>query len=216
MTRGIVTITEIPLEQVKGVLLDFDNTCYEYAPCHEKALHVAYSLYNEMYILSYEDFVTLYKKAQVVVKKRVGHQGAGHSRLLYFQHMVEIKGGRTDTEKIESLEKAYWDAFILEMKPKKEVLEFLAICKKRGVKVCIVTDLTSTVQFRKIRALGISEFIDFVVTSEEAGKDKPDPNIFLLALEKLGLLAEEVIMIGDDKNKDIDGAQNLNITAYMV
>jgi putative hydrolase of the HAD superfamily len=65
-------------------------------------------------------------------------------------------------------------------------------------------------------ALGLDMYVDFVVTSEEVGLDKPHSAMFSTALTKLNLKNEEVIMIGDDLTKDIDGARKQNIKAYLV
>jgi putative hydrolase of the HAD superfamily len=45
--------------------------------------------------------------------------------------------------------------------------------------------------------------VDYLVSSEEAGAEKPDPKVFELSLEKLGLKKDEVVMIGDNYEKDI-------------
>jgi len=79
-----------------------------------------------------------------------------------------------------------------------------------------VTDLTAQIQLQKWQKLGLQRYIDFLVSSEEAGVEKPSPYIFELALDKLQLKAHEVIMIGDNANKDIAGANALQIKAYQV
>ena len=203
--------------QVKGVLLDFDNTLYAYKPCHEKALRRLYDEYSTIIeALSYEDFLLRYKEAQDAVKEKTNGQAASHSRFLYVQHMLECAIKKTDVQKTLLLEETYWSSFMEEMKLQEGVIEFLAECKKRGVMVCLITDLTAAVQFRKIQRLGLDSLIDYVVTSEEAGAEKPEPLIFSCALKKLGLLPDDVVMIGDDSKKDIDGARNYNITAFQV
>jgi len=54
------------------------------------------------------------------------------------------------------------------------------------------------------------------VTSEEAGKEKPHPYMFMLALQKLNLQTNDVCMIGDSFKKDIFGASNLNIKSIWL
>ena len=55
-----------------------------------------------------------------------------------------------------------------------------------------------------------------LVTSEEAGREKPHPYVFMLSLKKLGLKASEVCVIGDSFSKDIFGARNLQIDAIWL
>lgn len=203
-------------EKVRGILLDLDGTVYEYDSCHKNGLLALYKGFSVVHSIPYDLFCGLYSDAQKAVKERTNGQGASHSRLLYIQHMLEQTLRRTDVETVLTLEEIYWSAFMDEMKLKEGVSEFLAECEKRGVIVCIITDLTTAIQFRKIGRLGLSASIDFVVTSEEAGVEKPSPLIFSYAIEKMGLQKEDVIMIGDDSKKDIDGARNINIRAVKV
>ena len=57
----------------------------------------------------------------------------------------------------------------------------------------------------------MSNYINYIVTSEEAGVEKPHPYIFINALTKINAKAEEAIMIGDDLKKDVKGAKNMHI-----
>lgn len=56
--------------------------------------------------------------------------------------------------------------------------------------------------------------IDFVVTSEEAGADKPASLILELALEKAGRKSGIIWMIGDDW-KDIDSGRSIGAVTFL-
>ncbi len=207
---------DIDIKKIKGVLVDFDNTLYEYAPCHKAGLEEAYSMYIQKDPVSYDIFLDLYGSAQKEVKAKTLNQAASHSRLLYFQKMIEMRDGATNVVESLKMEDVYWSAFIKTIQLRKEIIDFLAFCRKEGVKTCLITDLTASVQFRKMVAIGVDTLVDYVVTSEESGVEKPDQAIFALALSKLGLSGEDTVIIGDDKIKDIDGARKLGIKGYMV
>jgi putative hydrolase of the HAD superfamily len=64
--------------------------------------------------------------------------------------------------------------------------------------------------------LKIDSLVDWIVSSEEAGVEKPHPYIFHLALRKMGLDQKEVLMIGDSQQKDILGSKLLNIRYYHI
>ena len=53
------------------------------------------------------------------------------------------------------------------------------------------------------------------MTSEEAGKEKPDKKMFTLAMEKLNLFPEQIIMIGDSFQKDVKGAEAVGIHSIL-
>lgn len=207
----------IDIAKIKGLLVDLDNTIYAYEPCHKAGLLSAYRYYKKhVESVSYEVFIHLYKQAQQKVKKRIPTHAASHSRLLYFQNMLEVKHVSQFVLHTSKLEELYWKAFSSRMVHNAPLMSFLKQCKKKGLHICLITDLTATLQFSKIRKLGLEKLVDCVVTSEEAGADKPNKKVFFLALEKLGLKAQDVIMIGDDIKKDIEGATRCGIKAYVV
>ena len=80
----------------------------------------------------------------------------------------------------------------------------------------IVTNGTP-MQHATIRAQGLEGLARCVVVSEEAGCHKPDPAIFRLALNQLGLLpSRDVLFVGDDAIADIGGAQAVGLsTAWL-
>ncbi len=211
------SFAKIPLDDtVKGILIDLDNTLYEYDPCHEEAMKTVHAKHHAPKGISYEDFISSYDSAKKKVKSRIPGHGASHSRLLYFQQLTEQRYGKTDIVEAINSDQTYWKAYHAAVKLREDAVSFLRTCKEKGIPICLITDLTASVQFHKIVAIGAEGLFDLIVTSEEAGVEKPDGAIFALALEKLGLPPEDVIMIGDDKRKDIDGAEAIGIKAYMV
>lgn len=108
----------------------------------------------------------------------------------------------------------YWNEFIDNIKPNEEIFLFLKKCKQLGLSVCAISDMQPNVQIKKLEKLEATKLIDFLVTSEEVGYEKPEPIIFEKALKKLHLEKSEVIMIGDDQLKDIEGAKSFGIKAF--
>jgi putative hydrolase of the HAD superfamily len=66
-------------------------------------------------------------------------------------------------------------------------------------------------QHVKLDVLGIRPMLSVILVSDELGIKKPDPRIFAMALDKLGLLASEVTFVGDNPELDIAGAQSARI-----
>ncbi|MCX6712364.1 MAG: HAD family hydrolase [Candidatus Vogelbacteria bacterium] len=194
-----------------GVLLDLDDTLYDYKICHEFALRQTAKLWCQKTGQTTEAFLNSYEEAQKAVKIYTLNQGASHSRLLYFQNMSETKFGASKFKLTIELEKMYWDSFLTKIKLRLGVKDFLTELKNLGLKTCIITDLTASIQFAKVLKLNLSPLLDFIVSSEEAGVEKPAQKIFHLAQSKLGLPKGKLIMIGDDKNKDELGAKNFGI-----
>ena len=68
----------------------------------------------------------------------------------------------------------------------------------------------------RLEKYGIREYFDVVVASAEAGFKKPDPRIFVLALERSDCAPERAAMIGDRLDNDIFPAKALGFTTVRI
>ena len=64
--------------------------------------------------------------------------------------------------------------------------------------------------------LGMAEFIDAIITSVDAGRLKPHPAVFLMAMRWAGVPAERCVVIGNREENDIDPALALGMHAILV
>lgn len=87
--------------------------------------------------------------------------------------------------------------------------------KKRGFKLGLISNVDKKID-EVYQSLGFLEHLDFVVTSLEAGYDKPDPRIFIAALEKADAKPDEAIYIGDQYHLDVVGARNAGIKPLLI
>jgi len=191
----------------KGLLLDLDHTLYDYDTAHKAALNETLEKFAIQYHLSAHEAHDLYESAKKSNHRQLTLTAASHSRLFYFQKMLEMLGA-FDIKNCLMLDQFYWDAFYSKIKPEPDAIAFL---QEIHLPKCIVTDFTAEPQYKKLIQLGMDEWIDHLVTSEEAGHEKPHPFIFMLALKKLGLRPEECLMIGDSYKKDCLGASSMGI-----
>jgi putative hydrolase of the HAD superfamily len=190
-----------------AVLLDTDNTLYPYEPAHRAAMTAARAKAGQLFNLSEADFEQAFDAARRGVKARLAGTASSHSRLLYFQRMLEIIGLGSQVLLALDLEQTYWRTFLGSATLFDGLKDFLDELRLIGVPIAIVTDLTAQIQFRKIVYFGLDQHFDFVVTSEEAGFDKPHAAPFLIAAEKMRADGKCIWMIGDDGANDIEGAR---------
>ncbi len=149
----------------------------------------------------------------MAVAKRIPDHAASHCRRLYFLRLVEKKLGFSDLNLVTKLHDAFWKGYFAAMKPDEGCLATLEKFKGTGIRLAWVTNFTTERQIQKLTQIGMNSLAHFLVTSEEAGADKPSPKPFQLALEKLGLPAQDVCMIGDDWEADIEPATALGMRA---
>ena len=83
-------------------------------------------------------------------------------------------------------------------------LETLASLRARGLVLAVVSNWDVGLA-EHLERLGTDELFSAVVTSAEAGAAKPDPAVFQLALERLGVEAGRAVHVGDE-DEDERGA----------
>ena len=204
-------LTDKEIIKPKAVIFDTDNTLYPYKPAHEAALKEVVIKAQNLLKVNKEDFLEAFKISRKKVKTQLGNTAASHSRLLYFQKTIEQLGMGTRIFLTLDLEQTYWRTFLANTRLFDDVKEFLQLLKSQGVKTANITDLTAQIQFRKIMFFGLDEFFDYVVSSEEAGANKPDSKPFEIALSKLNIDPSMIWMIGDNLINDIQGGNEVGL-----
>lgn len=198
---------------IKGILLDLDDTLYEYEKTHKIALFTALNQVEEKYNIESEVVSSAFRFAKKKLKSILPNVAANHSRILYFQLMCEHLNIKPIPNAYE-LSELYWKTFLENMELTNDSKIFLD--KYKELPICLLTDLTAEIQYRKLEKLTLTSVIDHIVTSEEAGVEKPHPFMFKRALAKLRLNSDEVVMIGDNYAKDIEGAALLGIKSFWI
>jgi len=192
-----------------AILFDTDNTLYPYDPAHSAAQKAIRDKVVKTFSISSENFDRAFEQARSEVKSRLKHTASSHSRLLYLQRMLEIMGLGSQVLLALDLEQTYWRTFLSNAILFDGVKDLLDDLRLLGIPTAIVTDLTAQIQFRKVVYFGLDHYFDYIVTSEEAGFDKPHEAPFKIALEKMRPKGNRIWMIGDNPVNDIRGGREM-------
>lgn len=82
-----------------------------------------------------------------------------------------------------------------------DVAPTLDALKRAGIKTAVVSDIHVDLRPAFARA-GLGGYIDCFVLSFEHGLQKPNPSLFLRAIEQLGVEPSEALMVGDRSRYD--------------
>jgi putative hydrolase of the HAD superfamily len=96
-----------------------------------------------------------------------------------------------------------------------DAVGWLTVMRASGLKLAVVSnwDVSLTEVLERV---GLAQLLDCVVTSAEVGAAKPDPAVFLRALELLAVRPEEAIHLGDSPDLDLVGAEAAGVEAVLL
>lgn len=85
-----------------------------------------------------------------------------------------------------------------------------------GLVAAVLTNGDSTHQARKLERVGLAEHLDVVVASDDLPAGKPDPRAYAAACEVLGVAPADVLMVGNDIEKDYQGPLDAGLGAVLL
>ena len=190
---------------VKAVVFDLDDTLYMENEFVEYGLKNAANVAETVYgiVNANEKIRSLYQESKVNV----------------FDRLVNAEKIKDKEIAVAGLVKAYRNCEPKNLHCNPGVLDLLKTLKKKGVRTGIITDGFADVQKSKIKALGIQEYIDKIVITDELGGvqcRKPNPIGFEKMLKMLDVKPQEMVYIGDNPNKDFAIKKYLPIITARV
>ncbi len=190
---------------VKAVVFDLDDTLYMENEFVEYGLKNAANVAETDYdiVNANEKIRSLYQESKVNV----------------FDRLVNAEKIKDKEIAVAGLVKAYRNCEPKNLHCNPGVLDLLKTLKKKGVRTGIITDGFADVQKSKIKALGIQEYIDKIVITDELGGvqcRKPNPIGFEKMLKMLDVKPQEMVYIGDNPNKDFAIKKYLPIITARV
>ncbi len=82
-------------------------------------------------------------------------------------------------------------------KPKDGVLEFLEGLRRRGIKMAIATLTARRHAEKALRDRGMLDYFEFMLTIEDIGVSKREPDIYLQSAARMGLMPDACIVFED-------------------
>ncbi len=195
------------------IFFDLDHTLWDYDRNVTESLTELYHLYElvNLGIPTFEAFFQSFHQVnfQLWDWYNVGKIDKHNLRKERFPRIFTHAGGRA-----EAIPQEFEEDFMSRTSAKphvfphsKEILTYL----KAKYRLHVITNGFNESQAKKMKSSGLDGFFELVVTSETTGHKKPDPRIFLYAMEQLSTKPENCLMIGDNPDSDILGAQRAEI-----
>ena len=195
---------------VKDIFFDLDHTLWDFDKNSMLAFKRVFKKFK--ITIEFDAFLKIYEPINVEYWKKyredkVSKENLRRGRLIDSFNFFDLI---YTTEKIDEISDAYiqelpFDNHLFEGAV--EILDYLIL----KYKLHIITNGFEEVQHKKLKNSGIDHYFSTVTTSEEVGLKKPNPKVFLTALNKANSLPTQSVMIGDSLEADILGANNIGM-----
>jgi HAD superfamily hydrolase (TIGR01549 family) len=184
---------------IKAVIFDVDGTLIDSVDAHARAWQKAFEKYG--------------RKIQFYQLRRQVGKG-GDTFLPVFLTKKEIKEFGKDLEKERG--EIFKREFLEDIKPFPKVRELFERIKADGKQIVLASSATEEEVEAYKKIARVEDLIEEETSTDDAEKSKPEPDIFIAAIEKLkGVKASESVVIGDTAY-DAEGATKASIKVIGV
>jgi HAD superfamily hydrolase (TIGR01509 family) len=181
--------------RIKAIITDFDGTLVNTLMSNYLAYREAFESYN--YQLSLDEYKQCYGL-----------------RFDEFCNKMNIK--QEDRKPIKELKKKIYPVYFSHLGLNLNLLNFIKAAHiVYGIKTCIASTATRENLYNVLRYFNIEEYFDIVITGENVSKGKPDPEVYLKAMNVLECEPDEAIVF-EDSEVGCEAAENAGLNYIKV
>lgn len=188
---------------LKAIIFDLDNTLLDF----NRYKHASVDAGIDAMIAA--GLKLSKKEAKERLYTIYDEKGIEYQRI--FDDFLESVEGKVDYRKLARAITAYRKTRQHQLVPYKNVTRTLRTLKEKGLKLAIVTDAPRLEGWLRLVAVDLDKFFDAVVTHDDTCLFKPCPEPFQRALAQLKVAPGEVLMMGDNAERDIKGGKAMGM-----
>lgn len=189
------------------ILFDLDDTLFDFGISEKNALHRTFQAFElpsglENYHSRYREISKGLWRELEQGRMILSNLGVERFRRLFVESGLDIDPELFNSAYLRNLGK---EAHLIE--GARELCHYF-----QPYRLVVITNGFKEVQWARIQSSPLHNTFDDIITSEEAGFQKPDKGIFDFVFSKLGLShKEKVLIVGDSLTSDIQGGINYGI-----
>ncbi|MBW3534664.1 MAG: HAD-IA family hydrolase [Gemmatimonadetes bacterium] len=199
---------------VRGVLLDAGNTLVFPDPVRIRRVLVEHGAED-----STELFRDAEREARLALSLATGERATGHEDQFwrdYFTTLFRLTGVPPGSiDRVGEALKALHATDHLWSHVAGGTEEALVAVREAGYRLGVVSNADGRVE-ALLEDRGLASLVEFVLDSHVVGVSKPDPRIFRMGVERLGLPADEVLYVGDLYAVDVLGARAAGLRTVLL
>jgi HAD superfamily hydrolase (TIGR01549 family) len=184
---------------IKGILFDVDGTLVLSNDAHAQAWCEAFAKHG-------------FPAGLAAVRKLIGMGSDKLIEALYPE--MNDEAGVADEIK-QDRKQLFLTKYVPMLQPAPGARELVQAMQRAGLKTVVASSASSDELEALLRAAGVDDLLTETTTADDADNSKPDPDIIETALDKIGLPADDVLMIGDTPY-DIEAAHRAGVRCVAV
>lgn len=200
------------MAKYKSIFFDLDDTLWAFSENSRDTFQELYLKYHfDVYFDSFEHYYALYQKRNTELWDEYGEGKITKIQLNERRFFYPLCSVGVDDP---ALSKSFSDDFFAIISTKKrlmphakEILEYLS----PKYDLYILSNGFRELQAQKMKSSGIDHYFKKIILSEDIGVMKPYPEIFYFALSATQSELKHSLMIGDNWNADIAGANGIGM-----
>jgi HAD superfamily hydrolase (TIGR01509 family) len=114
--------------------------------------------------------------------------------------LAKKTGAKLDGPELKALEVLYYQEATALQQLLPGVVDYLVTARQLGLKTAVASSSTRTWVMDHLNRFGIGGHFDAIVCREDVKRTKPDPDLYLTALRRLGAGPDEAIAFEDSSN----------------
>jgi len=173
------------MRKPEAVIFDMDGVLIDSEPIH------------------YEVEERIFGQLGIFVPEPLHRSYMGTSGQFMYADLKSRFGLKESVEALMEMDDLFRSEFIKSLKGivlNEGVISLLDELKSAGLKLAVATSSSPEIVDVLLKNCEISSVFDAIITTEEAGKSKPEPDVYLLAAQKIGISPASCIVFEDSPN----------------
>ena len=193
----------------RDILLDMDGTLLDFGAAEQVGIAAVLARYG---FEADEERIRLYHRINGAAWAAFERGEVTKERLVEerFETFFQELGKNVNGREAEDLYRSYLDQSAVLIDGAEDICRYL---KERGYGLYVVTNGTSTTQYKRLALSGLDAYMDGIFVSEDAGSQKPQKEYFDYCFARIPQAdPSRMLLVGDSLTSDIKGGINAGVS----